>query len=168
MKRALILNSHVMLGLLTAALAVGCGSGSDPGAGDQSKLGTGAAAITERGTTIEGCNATAAFDITSPEAIHFVAVEASRANNMNLELFNVDENGTVTRLDQSAQAVDAAMQSLLDEATSRSSASQDQNRASNSANSHNAATTSNRADDTSASAQANAARSSSTDFTAVS
>src|SRR5881275_2634625 len=100
MKRTFLYGSHLVLGLLTTALSVGCGAGADAGGGDPvgaPKTAMGTAAITAVGPpVISGCSGSQAFDIGSPENIQWVAVEGPNVAKMQLQLFNVDEAGNTT------------------------------------------------------------------------
>src|SRR5262249_25718471 len=147
---------------------IGCGGGADTGAGDAvggPNVGTTTAAITQRVSNISGCDGTVAFDVTSPQAIHFIAVQGPNIDSSQLQLFDANENDQLTRVDKDAQTVDSSLASLLSSNSGQSAASKSFNNASNSAAAHAENTTANAASDKVASANANAANAASKDST---
>ncbi len=134
----------VVLGVLAAAVASGCGSDASGKTETTEKTGTQAAAITARSINITGCQATGVFDIVSPDVIAFVAIDRSDLADTQMQLSTVDETGRETRTDQTAQEADSAMQSLLDTRTDNIDAAQTSTRqASQNTSQQNAATTAN-------------------------
>src|SRR5579875_3902307 len=112
----------VAIGLMAAALTAGCGgdgsvgakttAANEPTATDQQK-----AVITPLGFTTTGCGFTASFGITSPSAINFVAFNQATNNNtfanLQSQLYNVDDQGVQTQVNQTAQQASSAMQAML-------------------------------------------------------
>lgn len=112
-----------LLGITTAAFAVGCGGApSDP---SSSEHGSESAAITAIAPSIiDGCKLSLAFDITSAENIGFIAVKdlskavsnsSSALSNMQLTLFNVDNQARLTQVNRQATQIDSRLSSLLDQ-----------------------------------------------------
>lgn len=158
-----------MFGLFATAtmMSVGCAAGTDaslsedPGSSSQAQI----AAL---GTPIvSGCNVSQMFDIQAPSSsnIGFVAVSNQNLNDMEAQLFAVDQQGNQTALNTSAQQTSAAMQAMLNQALSSSTLAVNNNSASSS-NASQAATTTTSAANTSNSATAqNSAQASGSDTT---
>lgn len=112
-----------LLGITTAAFAVGCGGApSDP---SSSEHGSESAAITAIAPAIiDGCKLSMAFDITAAENIGFIAVQdlnkavsnsSSALNNMQLTLFNVDNQSRLTEVNRQATQIDSRLSALLNQ-----------------------------------------------------
>lgn len=117
----------VALGLLAAAVTVGCSGGDGGGAplaGGGERTGTQKASIVLRGLTTEGCGATGTFDVFSPEVIDLVAIDRSDLNDAHMSLATVDETGQQTQVNDNEQEADSTTQSLIDRATNNIDAAQ--------------------------------------------
>jgi hypothetical protein len=112
----------VAFGLL-AALASGC-SGSDGRDEAGPDLRSQASKITARSVEVDGCTATAVFDIQSAQAIQFVALDRSDLQNVRMELSTLDERGLETRIEENAVEADELIQSMIDAQTSNMNAAE--------------------------------------------
>lgn len=125
MKRFLPTNSTcaAVLGLMIAAFASGCANeapiAKDPQPAKQQK-----AAVTTRGMDVQGCSASAVFDISSSEDIEFIAIDRSDVSNLRAELYTLDESGRESRVEEALIEVDASFQSLLDATSNNVNASE--------------------------------------------
>jgi hypothetical protein len=107
----------IALGIVSATLAIGCGSGDGSGAGGE-PTSPSEAAITARAITVNGCLARGVFDITSPTSIDFVAMNrAPNLRDVQMQLFTVDGQGHQTPVQTTAQQANPQLQSQLDGTT---------------------------------------------------
>src|SRR4051794_2104795 len=103
--------ASVILGMLAAGLA-GCG---DEGATEKSQETK--SAITSRGFAAAGCGGSGIFDITSNNAINYVALDNSSFQNMNAQLYTLDQNNQQQLVTSSALSnqIDQSMTSMFDQ-----------------------------------------------------
>src|SRR5262249_45837388 len=104
-----------MLGLFATALSVGCASNAEP-TDEGGETGSATGAITAMGAPIiSGCNVSQVFDIQSPlnQNIDFVAIQSQNLNDLETQLFAVDQSGTQTALQNSAHAIDSSLQQVI-------------------------------------------------------
>lgn len=112
-----------LLSMTAAAFAVGCGGAGAPS--DPSSSEQGSAAITAIApAVVSGCNLTMAFDIVAPENIGFIAVQnlnkavsnsSSALNNMQLTLYQLDNESRLVQVNKQATEVDSALSAVLNE-----------------------------------------------------
>jgi len=118
-----------LLGMTTAALAIGCGGApSDP---IENEHGSESAAITAIApAVINGCTLSVAFDISAAKNIGFIAVDnlskavansSSALNNMQLTLFQVDNQQRLHEVSKQATAIDSSLASLLSQVSKNES-----------------------------------------------
>ncbi|HEX8796352.1 MAG TPA: hypothetical protein VF765_35620 [Polyangiaceae bacterium] len=109
---------------MATALSLGCGSGSGgPGSpSTKEQTGSAKAAITSRGFTVNGCQAHGVFDITSPQAIDFVAMDGSDLTRAQMMLYTVDARNEQSQVHKTAQHASPSMQALLESATAPAAA----------------------------------------------
>src|SRR5271170_1388096 len=109
-----------LLGLfsISAAMSVGCAAGSedpastDPvGSADQDQI------VALGAPVISGCNVSQLFAVNSAQNLGFIAVQGQNLQNLNLQLYTVNQAGQSTLLNQAAQATTTAMQSMLSNAS---------------------------------------------------
>jgi len=133
-----------LLGITTAAFAVGCGGApSDP---SSSEHGSDSAAITAIApAVIDGCNLSVAFDITSAQNIGFIAVDnltkavsnsSSALNNMQLTLFRVDNESRLHEVNKQATEIDSRLSALLSQVSHDSAFARQSNSATQLTDSH--------------------------------
>ena len=105
----------VALGVVATALALGCGSGSGAPSGTSTKeqAGSAKAAITSRSLTVKGCQVHGVFDITSPQAIDFVAMDGSDLTHAQMLLYTVDARNEQSQVQKTPQHASPSMQALL-------------------------------------------------------
>lgn len=115
MKRYVI--TGAVLGIV-AGIA-GC-SGAPDSKGDTTPIATGSAAdISAQGpATVNGCASTQVFDITASEPIDTIAVDALNNQNLDMQLYSVDQEGNMQQVNQNEQDVSSSLQALLQKADS--------------------------------------------------
>lgn len=137
MKKKTYVWHGALLGLAAAAFAAGCGG--SPGSDPSSEAASSEAAIVALGApVISGCGLSLAFDIAAPAPLGFIGVQnlsafnknlnttsASQAahsavNNMELVLWQVDQFGQMTQVNQQAAQASSSMMALLDQFASNS------------------------------------------------
>lgn len=112
----------VDVGIVASALVLGCGSGSGPiGPSGGEQTGSAKAAITSQGITVDGCRAHGVFDVTSPTAIGFVAMDSPDLQNAQMQLFQVDGANRTTQVQATAHQANPSTQALLDGAAEQAS-----------------------------------------------
>lgn len=133
-----------LLSLASAAFAVGCGGApaTDPTAGDLSA--SDSAAIVALGAPIiSGCGMSLGFDIAAGGPLGFIGVQnlaalnsnmasnaqsaSSALNNMELVLWQVDDYGQLTQVNQQATQASNTMMALLDQYAANSQLAQQSN-----------------------------------------
>lgn len=145
MKKKTYVWHGALLGLAAAAFAAGCGG--SPGSDPSSEIsGTDSAAIVALGApVISGCGLSLAFDIAAPTSLGFIGVQNlsafnknlnttsasqsahSAMNNMELVLWQVDQFGQMTQVNQQAVQASSSMLAALDQFTSNSALAQQSN-----------------------------------------
>src|SRR5262249_26460418 len=80
-----------------------------------------AAIVAVGAPVISGCGGTQLFDISAPSNINWVAVEGPNISNMQLQLFNVDDLGHTSQVNQTAQNVSNSLQAIIDNVVSNNS-----------------------------------------------
>lgn len=101
-----------MLAMLCGVAAMGCADGGqrEPMPAPAQRAPT----ITLRQMQIDGCQATAIFDIESSEAIEFVALDRSDLASVRTQISTLDESGREILIEEEMHEVDSSLQSLLE------------------------------------------------------
>lgn len=136
---------HGALLSMTTAFAVGCGGAGEPTdlAGEH---GSDSAAITSIApAVVSGCNLTMAFDIVGPDNIGFIAIKdlnkaisnsSSALNNMQLTLYQLDNESRVMQVNKQATQLDSRLSALLNEISENSQFARQSNSATQLSDSH--------------------------------
>jgi len=144
MKKKTYVWHGALLGLAAAAFAAGCGG--SPGSDPSTEASSSEAAIVALGApVISGCGLSLAFDIAAPSPLGFIGVQnlsafnknlasntaaqsaSSAMNNMELVLWQVDQFGQVTQVNQQATQASNSMMAMLDQFASNSALAQQSN-----------------------------------------
>ncbi len=112
--------SGLVLGLFAAAIA-GCAGEEGTESTEETK-----SAITSQGFLVNGCQGTGIFNITSNNLIDFVALDQSSFQNVNAQLYSLNQNGQQQLIasSQNTSAIDSAFTSMLDQVSNYTSALQ--------------------------------------------
>lgn len=112
-----------LLGMASTVLAVGCGGApADHGSSNQGSDSAAISAVAP--AVVSGCNLTMAFDITAAENIGFIAVQnldkmvqnsSAALNNMQLTLFQLDNQSRLVEVNKQATQVDSRLSSLFNQ-----------------------------------------------------
>lgn len=115
--------SAAVLGAMTA-FAVGCADTT----AEEDNLGEQQAAITSRGISVSGCSASAIFDIVSSsnnsKAFDFVAIDNSAMQNLQTQLFTLNENNQLEVVQQEATQASSSLQAMFNSLTNYTNAHQ--------------------------------------------
>src|SRR5262249_39357524 len=115
----------IILGLLAAA-ATGCGSsdasGNKPGA-EQTPL-PDTVGVTQQSLSVDGCAASAVFNIVANQTISDIALDQSMLSNVQMQLFQVDDEGHQTQVNQTAQEATSDIQSQINQLTNNVNSAQ--------------------------------------------
>jgi hypothetical protein len=114
------------LGVLFTALG-GCAAGAgEPGTGSSEPVGkVSQATITPISINPTGaCTAVGTFNIVSPQTISFIAANASSFKNMQMQVFEQDNTGTLHQVNTQQQAASASFNAMLVQAASASASNE--------------------------------------------
>ena len=144
MKKRTYVWHGALLGLAAAAFAAGCGG--SPETDPSTEAASSEAAIVALGApVISGCGLSLAFDIAAPAPLGFIGVQnlsafnknlasntaaqsaSSAMNNMELVLWQVDQYGNLTQVNQQAVQASESIMAALDQFTSNTVLAQQNN-----------------------------------------
>lgn len=132
------------IGVLFTVLSGGCAAGAgEPNTGSSEPVGksTQATITPVSFTTTGGCSGVGAFNIQSPQVISFIAANTSAFQNVQMQLFQQTQQGTMTQVNTQVQAANAQFQAMLNQSAQAATSQEAKLNQAASASAMNSATT---------------------------